>query len=115
MSLIYILLTQYIELNPVRAGLVEEPWQYPWSSAAAHLAGCADRLVRVRPLLEIFGNWREYLARDIPEEEFQALQRHKRTGRPLGDETFLPISKKHWDGFCGQARAGLKKDPGGKR
>ena len=33
------------EPNPVRAGLVEEVWQYPLSSAAAHLAdgpcGCA--------------------------------------------------------------------------
>ena len=57
---------RYIELNPVRAGLVE---RYPWSSAAAHLAGCDDRLVRVRPLLEMFGDWREYLTRDIPEEE----------------------------------------------
>jgi len=80
---------QYIELNPVRARLVDEPWQYPWSSAAAHLAGCDDRLVRVKPLLEMFGDWREYLTRDIPEKEFQALRRHERTGRPLGDETFL--------------------------
>jgi putative transposase len=84
---------QYIELNPMRAGLVEEPWQYPWSSAALHLAGCDDRLVRVKPLLEMFGDWREYLTRDIPEEEFQALQRHERTGRPLGDETFLASLK----------------------
>jgi len=78
-----------IELNPVRAGLIEEPWQYPWSSAAAHLTGCDDRLVQVRPLLEMFGDWREYLTRDIPEEEVQALRRHERTGRPLGDEAFL--------------------------
>ena len=45
--------------------------------------------MRVRPLLEMFGDWREYLAKDIPEEDFQALQCHERTGRPLGDETFL--------------------------
>ena len=29
----YLLTCQrYIELNPVRAGLVQEPWQFPWSS-----------------------------------------------------------------------------------
>jgi len=78
-----------IELNPVRAGLIEEPWQYPWSSAAAHLTGCDDRLVQVRPLLEMFGDWREYLTRGIPEEEVQALRRHERPVRPLGDEAFL--------------------------
>jgi len=37
----------------------------------------------------MFGDWREYLTRDIPEEEVQALRRHEGTGRPLGDEAFL--------------------------
>jgi len=54
-----------------------------------HLAWCDDRLVRVRPLLEMFGDWREYLTRGIPEEEVQALRRHERPVRPLGDEAFL--------------------------
>lgn len=31
-------LYRYIDLNPVRAGLVEAPEMYPWSSARAHLA-----------------------------------------------------------------------------
>ena len=26
----------YVELNPVRAGMVRAPWEYPWSSAAVH-------------------------------------------------------------------------------
>ena len=26
----------YVELNPVRAGMVKKAWDYPWSSAAAH-------------------------------------------------------------------------------
>lgn len=32
----------YIELNPVRAGLVRRPEDYPWSSARAHLTGADD-------------------------------------------------------------------------
>ena len=28
---------RYVELNPVRAGLVQAPSRYRWSSAAAHL------------------------------------------------------------------------------
>jgi putative transposase len=28
---------RYIELNPVRAGLVDRPEDYPWSSAASHI------------------------------------------------------------------------------
>jgi putative transposase len=30
---------RYTELNPVRAGMVEDPDAYPWSSAAAHCGG----------------------------------------------------------------------------
>ena len=30
---------RYVELNPVRTGLVQEPSRYRWSSAAAHLRG----------------------------------------------------------------------------
>ena len=28
-------LSRYIHLNPVRAGLIEQPWEYPWSSCRA--------------------------------------------------------------------------------
>ena len=33
---------RYIELNPVRAGLIETPSRYRWSSAAAHVRGKDD-------------------------------------------------------------------------
>jgi putative transposase len=29
----------YVELNPVRAGIVEHAWDWPWSSAHAHVTG----------------------------------------------------------------------------
>ena len=28
---------RYIERNPVRANMVKEPWEWPWSSASAHI------------------------------------------------------------------------------
>jgi len=46
----------YIDLNPVRAGIVEEPAHYPWSSHR-HYAGLAnDRLVTPHPLFWELGN-----------------------------------------------------------
>jgi putative transposase len=80
---------RYVELNPVRAGLAEAPSTYRWSSAAAHLKGRDDALVRVAPLLRLAPKWRRLLARAIPEEEINLLRAHDRTGRPLGDEAFL--------------------------
>ena len=35
---------RYVERNPVRAGLAARPEDWPWSSAAAHVAGKPDAL-----------------------------------------------------------------------
>jgi REP-associated tyrosine transposase len=40
---------RYIELNPVRAGIVRRPAQYPWSSYRANALGLADALVTPHP------------------------------------------------------------------
>ena len=40
------LAARYVELNPVRAGLVKRPEAYRWSSAGAHLRGRDDELVK---------------------------------------------------------------------
>ena len=80
---------RYVELNSVRAGLVNAPSRYRWSSAAAHLRGRDDSLVRVAPLLQLAPNWRRMLVSVIREEELKVLRGREHTGRPLGDEAFL--------------------------
>jgi putative transposase len=81
--------TRYVELNPVRAGLVKSPGDYPWSSAAAHLVGRDNVLVKARPLLDVAGDWAPFLSTGCSDEESEALRRHERTGRPLGSDSFL--------------------------
>ncbi len=80
---------RYVELNPVRAGLVRSPGDYRWSSAHTHLLGRDDVLVRVAPLLELVPQWRGFLKSGLTETELMALRRHERTGRPLGDDSFV--------------------------
>jgi len=80
---------RYVELNPVRAEMVQNAWDYRWSSAAAHVVGKDDQLVQVRPMLERVADWREYLGQEPSAAELRALRRHNRTGRPLGDERFV--------------------------
>lgn len=80
---------RYVELNPVRARLVKRPASWKWSSAAAHLAGRDDGLVKVRPLLDRFGNWSAFLAGGLDAAEHAAIQGAERTGRPLGSPAFL--------------------------
>jgi len=38
----WIAAVRYAERNPVRAGLVKEAWEYPWSSAAFHTGTAQD-------------------------------------------------------------------------
>jgi putative transposase len=83
--------TRYIELNPVRAGLVSIPEEYPWSSAKAHMKGRNDDLVKVQPLLRMVDDWRQFLSGDVSDEEYELLQRHERTGRPLGSTSFIEL------------------------
>jgi putative transposase len=40
---------RYLDRNPVRAGLVEDPATYPWSSCAAYALGTPSRLITFHP------------------------------------------------------------------
>jgi len=80
---------RYVELNPVRAKLVDRARDWPWSSAKAHLSGRDDRLVKVAPLLAMVADWKAFLRSALPEEELRDIREHGRTGRPLGSAMFL--------------------------
>jgi putative transposase len=80
---------RYVELNPVWAKLCRAPWRWRWSSAAAHVAGRDDGLVRAAPLLKRVKDWREFLTEALAADEAELLRRHERTGRPLGKPAFL--------------------------
>jgi putative transposase len=47
-----------------------------------------DKLAKVEPLLSMVGNWRNFLSL-ASEDEMATFRRHERSGRPLGDETFV--------------------------
>ena len=82
--------TRYVELNPVRAGLVKNPEDWHWSSAGPHMKGEDDILVKTKPLLEIVNNpWEDFLSYDALEPEIELLRKHERTGRPLGEASFI--------------------------
>jgi len=80
---------RYIELNPVRAGLVDRPEEYEWSSARAHLKGKDDTLVTVKPLLEMIEDWSSFLSAGVNADDLELFRKHERTGRPLGSKSFI--------------------------
>jgi putative transposase len=44
---------RYVELNPVRAGLVDKPDNWRWSSASNHIRGEDNTLVKTAPMTEM--------------------------------------------------------------
>ncbi|HWK45022.1 MAG TPA: transposase [Stellaceae bacterium] len=80
---------RYIELNPVRARLVDRPEDWPWSSARAHLTGEPDGLTATQALGIPPAEWAPFLEGGLAETEAEALRSGERTGRPLGDEAFV--------------------------
>jgi putative transposase len=81
---------RYVELNPVRAGLVREAESYQWSSAAAHAGLRNDDVLTVdaRKLVGT-GDWRAWLREPDEDELIQQLRLLTRTGRPFGEASFV--------------------------
>ena len=101
--------SRYVELNPVRAKLVDAPEAYKWSSAVAHLEKRDDELVKVSPLLDIVGDWKEFLLEAVPPNQMEVLRHHERTGRPLGGNGFVAKIEK------ASGRMLRRQKPGPKR
>jgi putative transposase len=83
----------YVERNPVRAGLAARAVDWPWNSAATHVAGRGDAVAEGDWLTHRTAGWvctwGEYLADRDPEEAIRLLHAHESTGRPLGDKPFV--------------------------
>jgi putative transposase len=80
---------RYVSLNPVRAELVHKAQDWRWSSVAVHLSGKDDRLVKVAPILERFGDFAALLGSPEDETAFKSLRQSETTGRPLGSEQWI--------------------------
>jgi putative transposase len=83
---------RYIELNPVRAGMVVDPAEYRWSSHSANLAGAADPLLTPHPAYlglseDADSRRRQYgglFAAALEPELLEEIRRAARSGGALG-------------------------------
>jgi len=80
-----------VEANPIRAGLVQQPVDYEWSSAEAHFSGHDRRRLLDMDFFRCSGgveNWRLLFGIPVCEAECQALRKATFAGQPFGDELF---------------------------
>jgi putative transposase len=96
----YLLLCQrYIELNPVRAGMVNDPGQYRWSSYRHNGLGQDEQRLTHHALYESLGQdqasrlsaYRELFRSELDEEAIANIRSALLQGQPLGSEKFKEV------------------------
>lgn len=105
---------RYVEQNPVRAGMILNPWDYRWSSAGFHTGHRKhDLLTNSNPDMHInIEDWQEYLS--IDPETAQTLKIRKAVKRncPVGRYWFLKrMEKTHGISAVPQKRGRPRKYP----
>jgi putative transposase len=81
---------KYVELNPVRAGMVKQAEEYEFSSARAHVLGREDTLLsQSSPVPGPISNWGHWLSEGLEEQVRQQIHHHTNTGRPCGTREFV--------------------------
>jgi len=104
----------YIDLNPVRAGLVSLPQDYPWSSHLHYLGLRADRLITPHALVWELGNtpfareaaYAEMVQSGINSVQHAALTQATLRGWALGEPDFVADLQKRTERRVAKIRAG---------
>ena len=104
----------YIDLNPVRAGMVAQAGQYPWSSHAHYIGQRIDKLITPHPLYWELGNtpfareaaYAELVQSGINPVQQTALTDSALSGWALGEPDFVADLQKRTERRVSKASAG---------
>ena len=104
----------YIELNPVRAGMVSEPGGYRWSSHAANARARPDPVVSPHPLYLALGRtsmercryYRSLFPKQLEPAQLGLIRTALQSGTPLGDDRFRCKVEIRLGSSTGYARRG---------
>jgi putative transposase len=81
---------RYVELNPVRAKMVDVAWQYPWSSSRAHL-GTKYKWVTLENTKDLLGisSWKKFLLEGDSIDANHKLREFTKKNLALGPVSFI--------------------------
>ena len=87
------LAARYVERNPVRAGIVVEPWQWPWSSALVHTSEKREGFIQLLDFTRIIDmshdSWKKYIESTDEGKFIHAIRQNTLSGLPLGKAVFV--------------------------
>jgi REP-associated tyrosine transposase len=104
---------RYVELNPVRASMVEAAEQWRWSSAGAHCGRMpAGAILEMEPWQSRWtpAEWAVFLAAAESPGELDMLRRSTHTGRPLGTPEFVAALERSTLRRLAARKAGRRKN-----
>lgn len=102
---------RYVLLNPVRAGLSADAADWPWSSARGQLGESKDAVVDVEALRARIPTGLLSYAERGDDAAFEELRCCSRTGRPMGDESYLRELEKRLGVSVERRRPGRPRRP----
>lgn len=113
---------RYIELNPVRARLVSDPVDYPWSSHRHHALGKPDPLIKDHEVFLGLGrsaperrqHYRELVREGLSGRDIENIRRMAEFSMPLGDERFRLEIEDMLGRAVGRAGRGRPKTESGR-
>ena len=109
---------RYIEQNPVRAGMVDDPAGYPWSSYSANALGRSNSLLTPHALLMSLGSdansrcqaYRELFSESLPESVLEEIRYDNKKCLPLGRAQFKAQVEAKLRIKLGTGKVGRPKD-----
>ena len=104
----------YIDLNPVRAGMVDDPRGYPWSSHGAYLGLRSDKLITPHSVYWALANtpfgreaaYADLVKAGISADQQEALTQSAMTGWALGEGDFVANLQKYTPRRMHKSKAG---------
>ena len=105
---------RYIELNPVRANMVNTPGHYRWSSYRGNGQGKEDKLLTAHSLYLSLGKtkvsrcdtYKALFKAHIDEKDLKDIRAAWQTGTPSGNDYFKDKIERKLKAKLGQARRG---------
>jgi putative transposase len=106
--------SRYIELNPIRAGMVTAAGDYRWSSFRHHIGLLSDPLITDHPLYWALGNtpfdreaaYRGLVEQGVDEDDVEALTEATLKGWAIGSEKFKSALEKQTQRRVTKAKRG---------
>ena len=86
---VYYVVLKYIEMNPVRAGMVADAAAYPWSSAGYHLLGREDEMITADYLHDFAFSYRAFFYEEERTEDLKTIRIAAQQGKAWGRAAFL--------------------------